>query len=204
MIPTKRPAKDAGRDDRSFPLESRDQVFGGVRSPMQHGPESVERLIEIVRRLRSSVTGATGQRLSDVEIDQLLAKAEDFVSGALREGHEVGQQIVTEAEIEGMRIVTSATTEAQKLIDEGRRFASGPFQTVEALRSTVSEFAQMNLALVQELATLSDALLRRDASRSEILSEDGSVTPISAAGRESTSTRTLESDPSPVSPPLTS
>jgi len=185
-------------------LESRDQVFGGVQSPNDDGPESIEGLIGILRRLRLSVTGATGQRFSDVEIDQLFAKAEDFVSGALREGHEIGQKIVTEAEIEGMRIVTSAKTEAQRLLDEGRRFASGPIQTVEALRSTVSEFGQMNQALVQELSTLRDALLERDASRSEDLSEDGSDFPISAAGPESTSARTLESDPSPLSPPSTS
>jgi hypothetical protein len=164
---------------------------------MQHGPESVEGPIEILRRLRLSVTGATGQRLSDLEIDQLFAKAEAFVSGALREGHEIGKQIVTEAEIEGMRIVTSATTEAQRLLDEGRRFASGPFQTVEALRSSVSEFAQMNLALVQELSTLSDALLGHDASRSHFVSEGGSVIP-------STAVRNLERGPSPVDPPSTS
>ena len=105
---------------------------------------------------------ATELRPNEIDLDQLLAKAEAVVDDALTEGHALAQRIVTEAEIEGERIVIAARNEAQKRLAEGRRLASGHLEVLEALRANVGEFGRMNIALVQELSALGGTFVTRD------------------------------------------
>ena len=135
-----------------------DQALEAIGQTVRHAAGTIDGLKDILDRLQRSVAEATEQRRNDIEIGQLFTRAQDFVQGAVIEGHELAQRIVADAEFEASRIMTAAKEEAHRLIEDGRQSASLPSEAVMALQSTIAEFSRMNNTLVQELTTLTEAL----------------------------------------------
>ena len=140
------------------PLALDDEGIETIGQTVQHAAGAIDGMKDILERLQRSVAEATEQRRNDIEIGQLFTRAQDFVEGALNEGHELAQRIVADAEFEALQIVTAAREEASRIVEEGRRAAPLPSAAVAALQATIGEFARMNDVLVQELATLARAL----------------------------------------------
>lgn len=140
------------------PLALDDDGFETIGQTVQHAAGAIDGMRDTLERLQRSVAEATEQRRNDIEIGQLFTRAEEFVEGAVHESRELGQKIVADAEFEALQIVTAAKEEASRLVEESRRSVSLPAGAVAALQATIGEFGRMNDALVQELATLAQAL----------------------------------------------
>jgi hypothetical protein len=141
-----------------------DDAFEAIGQTVQHAAGAIDGLKDILERLQSSVAQATEQRRNDIEIGQLFMRAQDFVEGAVTEGHALAQRIVADAEFEAARIIIAAKEEAHRLVEEGRDSASLPSEAVLALQATIREFGRMNQVLVHELSGLSQALDSRRES----------------------------------------
>jgi cell division septum initiation protein DivIVA len=138
-----------------------DDAFEAIGQTVQHAAGAIDGLKDILERLQSSVAEATEQRRNDIEIGQLFMRAQDFVEGAVTEGHALAQRIVADAEFEAARIILAAKEEARRLVEEAKSSASLPSEAVLALQATIREFGRMNQVLVHELSGLSQALDNR-------------------------------------------
>jgi hypothetical protein len=135
-----------------------DAAFETIGQTVQHAAGAIDGLKDILERLQSSVAQATEQRRNDIEIGQLFMRAQDFVEGAVTEGHALAQRIVADAEFEAARIIIAAKEEAHRLVEAAKSSASLPSEAVLALQATIREFGRMNQVLVHELSGLSQAL----------------------------------------------
>ncbi len=142
-----------------------DQAFDTIGQTVRHAAGAIDGLKDILERLQNSVALATEQRRNDIEIGRLFTRAQDFVEGAVNEGHELAQRIIADAEFEAARIIAAAKEEAHRLVEEGRNSATLPSEAVRALQATIGEFGRMNDALVQELSVLAEALTSHRDSR---------------------------------------
>ena len=140
-----------------------DEAFETIGQTVRHAAGAIDGLKDILERLQNSVAQATEQRRNDIEIGQLFTRAQEFVDGAVNEGHELAQRIIADAEFEAARIIAAAKQEAHGLIEEGRYSASLPSDAVRALQATIVKFARMNSMLVEELSNLNGALVTRES-----------------------------------------
>jgi len=149
----------------STPAGLDDAALETIGQTVQHAAGAIDGLKDILGRLQYSVVEATEQRRNDIEIGLLFTRAQEFVEGAVTEGHELAQRIVADAEFEAVQIITAAKAEAHRLIEEGRDSGSLPSEAVIALQTTIEDFSQMNSALVQELSAVKEALVSHGRRR---------------------------------------
>jgi cell division septum initiation protein DivIVA len=166
-IPSFTPGQESGTNGPGWAISQGldDQAFEAIDQTVRHAAGAIDGLRDILERLQKSVAHATEQRRNDIEIGHLFSKAEEFVEGAVSEGHELAQRIIADAEFEASMIVTAAKEEASRLIAEGRRSTSVPSEAVSALEATIREFARMNKAITDQLALVSGALASQRESR---------------------------------------
>jgi hypothetical protein len=149
----------------SAPAALDDQAFDTIGQTVRHAAGAIDGLRDILERLHSSVEQATEQRRHDIAIGSLFTRAQEFADDAVREGHQLAQRIIADAEFEAGRIIGAAKVEAHRLVEEGRHSAALPPGAVRALQATIEEFGRMNSALALELTTLARALARTPESR---------------------------------------
>ena len=166
-IPSFPPGQESGTNGPGWAISQGldDQAFEAIDQTVRHAAGAIDGLRDILERLQKSVAQATEQRRNDIEIGHLFSKAEEFVEGAVSEGHELAQRIIADAEFEASMIVTAAKEEASRLIAEGRRATSVPSEAVSALEATIREFARMNKAITDQLALVGSALTNQRESR---------------------------------------
>jgi ABC-type transporter Mla subunit MlaD len=159
-IPPFGSSQDSGLDLArwSAPARLDDAAFDVIGQTVRHAAGALDGLKDILERLHSSVEQAAEQRRDDIEIGQLFVRAQQFLDGAVAQGHEIAQRMIADAEFEAARIVADAKDEAHRLIDEGRHSTSLPSEAVRALQTTIEEFGRMNSTLVEELSALADVL----------------------------------------------
>jgi len=141
-----------------------DQAFETIGQTVRHAAGAIDGLRDILERLQNSVARATEQRRNDIEIGQLFTRAQEFVDGAVTEGHALAQRIIADAEFEAARIIAAAKEEANRLVEDAGNSGTLPSEAVRALQATIGEFGRMNEALVHELSILAEALSSRRAS----------------------------------------
>src|ERR1700722_12764136 len=166
-IPSFPPGQESGANGPGWAISQGldDQAFEAIDQTVRHAAGAIDGLRDILERLQKSVAQATEQRRNDIEIGHLFSKAEEFVEGAVSEGHELAQRIIADAEFEASMIVSAAKEEASRLIAEGRRATSVPSEAVSALEATIREFARMNKAITDQLALVGSALANQRESR---------------------------------------